>query len=694
MGNRNISNLLLVGLLFLVQYAHAHMGMDMSTPSPYGSICTNILGTNYKFPNWDCTTSYRKAMCFCDDSDYVNSVVACISQYIDMEVAGSNHSKMANHAKLYAYNTFLSTCSNLTVSDLQSYEDKIADLPTYYGGDSGKPAGEWPVKSAFKLKEDDLRVALKAYTVYNSHPQANVRYSSALVAYWGAVIAIKMFMHFFAKLFPLAPLILGNTKIGRFIRGYFQIKSYKFTLNTLSQILVIVGFVILTVLLTFCDMHDYNPNYNFQYSTCATYGYLLGMRTGVYLMYMMPLFFIFAGRNNFLQYLTGWSQEPFLVFHRWIARVQVALVLVHALGYTAQRVVVHYYRIMWSQGYWNWGIVPLAFGGFILVQGTRYLRKINYEVFVALHIISAVIYVVGVWWHLKLLEEAALMKGLYAAIAVWAFDRAARIGRILYSGPKKCRITLEGNMLVLTLDKPKFWPVGIAPGTYVFVHFLLPLQFWQSHPLTLTSRCMDPTKIKLYFRVYKGISKTLANKLEKSGEDSLEMSILLDGPYGFSHDLLEYDECLYIVAGSGITVPLAYIQNSLLRAPYRKFQKTTVCWAVSDATSLSTFQEELTFLQKEAEVNVQVYVSPKDSDAVLEKLDVDTEVSEGGSYSVYPTRLNVDRIVQNKISDIHGNLSVMCCGPGGFHVATRNAVADHMNETNYYVQYFEEAYTW
>lgn len=696
MRQNRITNLLIVGLLFLVQSAQAHMNMGMN--SPYGEICMDLLGTIYKFPGGNCTTSFRKGMCYCGDSDYVESVVACVSELIELkppqDIEMRNQTNLVSHTKLDAYNTFLSMCSNLTLSDLQGYESKISSLPTYYGGDSGEKPGQWPVKSAFKLTRYELRHALKAYKAYSTHGMANKRYASALVAYWGSVVAIKSFVHLFVKLFPVAPLVVGNTKIGRFLRRYFQIRCYKYTLSTLLEVFIITGFLLVSVLLTFVNTHYYYPSYVYQYSSNNTYGYILGMRSGVYVMYILPLFFLFAGRNNLLQYITGWSQEPFLVFHRWIGRVEVILVLIHALAYTVQCVAVSYYRRMWTEAYWSWGIVALAFGGFILVQGSKFLRRFHYESFLVFHIISAAIYLVGVWYHLKLLGYGNFLKAVYATIAVWGFDRVARFCRILYCGPKKCYVTLEGSMLVLTLDKPKYWPVGIVPGTYIFVHFLMPLQFWQSHPLTLTSRCVDPTKIKLYFKIYEGISKTLANKIEKSGEKSLEMNILLDGPYGFSYDFLEYDECLYIVGGSGITVPLAYIQDSQVRTPNRKLQKTRVYWAVSDITNLSTFHEELMFLEKEAHVEVHLYISPRSASAIIDNSDEKKDPSEVGSYDVYPVRLDVNQVVENTINDIQGNLSVMCCGPPSIHAETRNAISNNMNQTKYYVQYFEETYTW
>ena len=47
----------------------------------------------------------------------------------------------------------------------------------------------------------------------------------------------------------------------------------------------------------------------------------------------LPIFFLFAGRNNVLIWVTGWPYKDFQVFHKWIARIAVGGAIVHAAGY-------------------------------------------------------------------------------------------------------------------------------------------------------------------------------------------------------------------------------------------------------------------------------------------------------------------------------------------------------------------------
>ncbi|KAG0633149.1 hypothetical protein HOY80DRAFT_658100 [Tuber brumale] len=60
---------------------------------------------------------------------------------------------------------------------------------------------------------------------------------------------------------------------------------------------------------------------------------LIGDRAGTLALWNLPVFFLLAGRNDFLVWLTGWSYSMFHVFHKWIARCAVLMAVVHSLAY-------------------------------------------------------------------------------------------------------------------------------------------------------------------------------------------------------------------------------------------------------------------------------------------------------------------------------------------------------------------------
>lgn len=57
-------------------------------------------------------------------------------------------------------------------------------------------------------------------------------------------------------------------------------------------------------------------------------------RTGIISYANLPLLWLFAGRNDLLLWLTGWSFSTFNVFHRYVARVATAQAIAHSFGYT------------------------------------------------------------------------------------------------------------------------------------------------------------------------------------------------------------------------------------------------------------------------------------------------------------------------------------------------------------------------
>ena len=59
---------------------------------------------------------------------------------------------------------------------------------------------------------------------------------------------------------------------------------------------------------------------------------------------------------------------------------------------------------------------------------------------------------------------------MWAAIAVWVFDRAVRLGRIFFFGVRKATVSIKGGeTLKIEVPKPKYWK-SIAGG-HAFIQF-------------------------------------------------------------------------------------------------------------------------------------------------------------------------------------------------------------------------------
>lgn len=101
--------------------------------------------------------------------------------------------------------------------------------------------------------------------------------------------------------------------------------------RTLSIFIVI--YVVLNVILSSVSFRNFWPNVWFasvQFEMCE----YVGNRTGTLSLVNMSIAILFAGRNNILIAMTGWSQTAFLTLHRWAARVATLQAVVHSIAYT------------------------------------------------------------------------------------------------------------------------------------------------------------------------------------------------------------------------------------------------------------------------------------------------------------------------------------------------------------------------
>ena len=95
----------------------------------------------------------------------------------------------------------------------------------------------------------------------------------------------------------------------------------------------IAVYVILNVIFSSVSFRTFSPNIFWnspQFELCE----YVGNRTGTLSLVNMSIAILFAGRNNPLIPITGWSQTAFLTLHRWAARVAALQAIVHSIAYT------------------------------------------------------------------------------------------------------------------------------------------------------------------------------------------------------------------------------------------------------------------------------------------------------------------------------------------------------------------------
>lgn len=360
---------------------------------------------------------------------------------------------------------------------------------------------------------------------------------------------------------------------------------------------------ILVLAFNVCDFH-HNVGNTIWVKVEAEMGRKIADRTGYMVIFMYPTLVLFAGRNNFLQLFSGWSYSRFILIHKWIARAVTLLSLVHAIGmtYNGKGIGNGKYEQRNAKPYVRWGYVAFIAMAIMLVQAMNLIRKNRYEIFVLVHIILAVIVLVGSWIHVS---EDMLQPIYYSAAAVWVFDRVVRIGRLFAFGVRKAKVQLIADeTLKVTVKRPSYWKP--FAGAHAFVHFLRPSCFWQSHPFTIVDEVSEKNTITFYLKVKGGMTHGLYQYLKKQPNQISEIPISVEGPYGHQLPLSRYDSQIFISSGNGI--PGLYEEAKQLVQKKTSNLNMKFIWIIRHYKSIEWFYQELVNLEHPS-VDVEIYIT-------------------------------------------------------------------------------------
>lgn len=455
---------------------------------------------------------------------------------------------------------------------------------------------------------------------------------------------------------------------------------------TVGQGLYIAMFVILNVVLSAVNYESKQPNAWYAKRSDEILAYVF-YRTGVFAFVLSPLVLLFSSRNNLLLWVTSWSHSTFLLLHRWVARIFALYALIHTL--TALPL---YYPSEAKESYWIWGAVAIVAIMILVFASGLYVRRCSYEIFLVTHIMLSVFVVVGCWYHIKLWHSVSFTWGyetwLYAAIAVWSFDRLARMARIAHMGVRRAKVTELGGGYVRIDILGVRW--SFEPGSHVYTFFptLDPLRPWENHPFsvvptallshyspgsrtgsqlatpdsidvekeggltTVTETASDnrpSTGLTLFIKKSTGITKFL------QAHDNL--LTLLDGPYSnnSAKEVMCCDRLLLIGGGIGITSLLPWISDN---------RNIKLCWSLKETAACLI----------------------KEVDGALNRI-AEKEVRIG-------KRLNVTELLADELERGWQKVGVVVSGPGGLCDDVRAAVVVAGRKGKTLFELEVDAYSW
>ncbi|EMG47047.1 hypothetical protein G210_2679 [Candida maltosa Xu316] len=601
-------------------------------------------------------------------------------------------------------------------------EDQLAKNPVLYNYNNGS-----------------FEVYRKSYDMYYLNTNRSIVYGGILLGYWGVVLLLAIIVNLVLKMY-LGCMI--NAFIGNFVNGYrrriglaptfTQSKSKEFSylggfisglIPSRLETIVIGGFLITTTVL--CAVHIQHIPGNPKAPTLhEELSGLIATRTSILTGYLVPLLILFAGRNNFLQWLTGWKYSTFMMYHRWISRVVLALVFTHGVTYTIVDKANGTYATNMKTNNVIWGIVACVCGGFIFFLGMLFFRRNYYEFFYVSHLLLVVFFVVGAVRHT---DPIGYANYYWASIGVWVFDRVMRLLKVFSFGIRKAEITLLADETIrVVVPKPKKWKS--RAGGHAFVHFLTPTKFWQSHPFSFVTTESD--KVIFYVKVKKGITKELYDKLNKCPGKASTIRVIVEGPYGEHSPGQRCRNLVYVGGGNGIPGLYSECLDLDKTAPENKTIK--LVWVIRNWKSVTWFVDELkrlqgtriqtsVFITKPEDLSGLEYFNKSSSSSSLKKNPYDYEKESLEKVDVksvdlsiysYPSSIieqlkaelphvefvegkpSMDALVGYETGIADMSIGFITCGHPVMVDELRVAVAKHLSNTKFRVDFFEQLQNW
>jgi predicted ferric reductase len=350
--------------------------------------------------------------------------------------------------------------------------------------------------------------------------------------------------------------------------------------------------------------------------------------------------------------------------------------IVHSITLLITYVGTGSYAADSTTSWWRWGIVATVLTCAMVVFSSLWFRRKSYELFLASHVVMAVLVIVGCWYHVILRWGFNFYDNwLMAASAVWFFDRALRVLRLAKNGIRYARVTEVGDGFV-RVDVPGLrWARG--PGYVAFAHFpgVSGWMFWENHPFSVnqtsvfdgaahapaiaaagsasssshdiekhpaanissspasssrdTDRAGTPAGVTLLIKQSTGLTKKL--------RPNARVLTLLDGPYLFHHptNALKCDRLLIIGGGIGITSLLPYISSH---------PNVKLAWSVKSSASSLVHEVE----------------------GALARVEKDIRLGE---------RLDLAALLAEEAEMGYESIGVIVCGPGGMCDEVRSRVS-------------------
>ncbi|KAI1751893.1 ferric reductase like transmembrane component [Xylaria castorea] len=507
-------------------------------------------------------------------------------------------------------------------------------------------------------------------------------------------------------------------------------------------------YVILNIIFSSVSFGSFQPNiafFSWQFEICE----YIGNRTGTLSLVNTAIAVLFAGRNNLLIGLTGWSQTTFLTLHRWSARVATAQAIVHSVVYTTAYWEPGYagaaaYAAQAAMPFYWWGIIATIAYALAVSLAILPLRMMAYDTFLLIHIGLSILALVGCWYHL--VPHFGLDYGyqvwLYIAFAFWSADRFARLVRLAYYnrfGSSEAIVEdIPGCDIVQVTVFPRVsWGFGPGQHSFLYIPWVGAGKFWESHPFSIArwthqesssvtasetfglsdsseqdikldassvqvspransvvSQPQNRASIQFLLRGHAGMTAALRKHMSLySYGSSMGVAVYNEGPYAGHRTTLQpfqlADTVLCLVGGIGITHALGFIQEfaSINSQRGEGTRSKSKIMRKAKRLILAWSAREMALIEH---VRQNFLIDCEGTEYSFWCTDEDFSTAKGAAITA--GRMDIPSVIRSSVETGH-QTTVLVCGPGSMADEARQQVINCVRDGSR-VDLVEESFCW
>ena len=461
-----------------------------------------------------------------------------------------------------------------------------------------------------------------------------------------------------------------------------------------GQALFIFYFLVINIMFSSVNYEYTNPNIWYPDNKWRWMVMLVSNRLGLLSFANLPLVFLYAGRNNFLLWVTNWSHSTFLLIHRWIAAIATLQAILHSIIYLHAYVKAGTHASESKKPFWYWGAIATIGMSILLPTSVLPIRKRLYELFLAWHVAISVLVVAGCYWHIlfEYQHQWGYETWIIIVMAVWGFDRVFRFLRLARHGVQRAEVTIVDDEYI------RVHVPHVTSSGYAYLYFpTLTWRVWENHPFSVASTmlpastnltALDRDSTDLDIEKHPEILSSSVKGSSNSGRspsDSLRESyragitFYIRGKTGITSAIRKRTSLpVFLEAGYS-----AHSPSSLHTSP----TLIVLAGGVGITAVLPALQTHPGRAKLYWGCRTQAFVDDVKSIGVLSHVEQEIIVGR---------RMAVREILESElIGGATGEIAVLVSGPGGMADEVRNVVGDIVRkQTGVRVKLVMESFSW